>query len=50
MLRRARMRCAALASMPGEVVAHLDEAIEDLTNAMHLERAALALSGWASIR
>ena len=32
--------------MPGEVIAHLDEAIEDLVNATHLKRAALAFNGW----
>jgi hypothetical protein len=45
MLRRDRKRCAQLVGMPGEVTAHLDEAIEDLSNAMHLERAAFALRG-----
>ena len=45
-LRRDRTRCVELAGMPGEVVAHLDEAIVDLINAMHLERSALALRGW----
>jgi hypothetical protein len=46
MLRRYRRRCGELTGMPGEVVRHLDEAIEDLVNAIHLERAAHALRGW----
>ncbi len=28
--------------MPGEVITHLDEAIDDLANAIHLERASIA--------
>jgi hypothetical protein len=32
--------------MPEEVIVHLDEAIDDLVNAIHLDRAAHALRGW----
>jgi hypothetical protein len=46
MLRRDRKRCGELADVPSEVITHLDEAIEDLINAMHLERSAFALRGW----
>jgi len=44
MLRRDRKQCAALTGMPGEVITHLDEAIDDLVNALLLELASLALA------
>ena len=34
----------ALAEKPGEVISHLDEAIDDLANAIHLGRSALTLA------
>ena len=44
LLRRTRKRCTALTDMPDEVITHLDEAIDDLVNAMHLEHSARTLA------
>lgn len=42
-LRRDRTRGIKMANMPGEVIAHLDEAIAALENAMDLQRADVAM-------